>query len=220
MANNNNIYITLFTWFLILCIISLIFNLVYLLLKKKEYSKNGFVIGDHNLSTIKNWIGNRLNYILVAEDLEKEGNPIRGYIFVLSTEDIIKKVQQYCKETVFEDNYYKDIIDNGNFKYLIQVAVSKGYQSRGIGTTMFDKLFKEVTDPIISYVIKSPILNEISLYTHLKLGFAYMGTYIGKYKEVRGKEFENYQSFGLIYVKSKTPRKERHDILKLIDDII
>ena len=37
MADNNNIYITLFTLFLILSIVSLLINLIYFSLKKKEY---------------------------------------------------------------------------------------------------------------------------------------------------------------------------------------
>lgn len=38
MAHNNNIYITLFTWFLILSVISLLINIANFSLKKKEYS--------------------------------------------------------------------------------------------------------------------------------------------------------------------------------------
>ena len=37
MADNNNIYITLFTLFLILSIVSLLINLIYFSLKKKDY---------------------------------------------------------------------------------------------------------------------------------------------------------------------------------------
>ena len=188
--------------------------------QKMEYSKNGFLIGYHDINIIKNWIGNSLNKIFVIKNLENEENPIVGYTLILFTKEIIKEVQEYSNKMIFKDNYSTDIINNGNFNYLIQIAILKEYQKMGLGSKMFNMIFKEIKDPIISYVMKSPIVNKISLYTHLKLGFTYMGPYTGEYLGTKDGKFENFQSIGLIHRKSSSPMKEREDILKLMTEII
>jgi hypothetical protein len=68
--------------------------------------------------------------------------------------------------------------------------------------------------------LKSPILNEVSLYVHLKLGFSFMGTYKGDYPGTKDEKFENYQSIGLIHLKNSYSIKKRDDILKAIKEII
>lgn len=188
--------------------------------KKKQYSKNGFVIGYNNPETIKGWIKNSSNYIVVVKNIEKEENPVIGYCITLFNEEIITKIQEYSTEMVFKDDFSENIIKSGDFKYLIQIAVLKEYKNMGIGSKMFNTVFSEIQDPIISYVIKSPILNEISLYTHLKLGFTYMGNFNGRYSDTKDQEFKNYQSIALIHRKNPNPIDNRDKILKLMKEII
>ena len=188
--------------------------------EKEQFSKNGFVIGYHDLNNIKSWIKDEENNIFVVKNLDLEGNPIIGYTILLSNEYIIKEVQDYSKETRYNDDFSEEIIKSGEFKYLIQIAVSRDYQNFGFGSKIFNKIFKEMHDPIISYVIKSPILNQISLYIHLKLGFTYMGTFLGNYTGTKNDKFNDYQSIGLIHMNDAKPLQNKDDVLKLMKEII
>ncbi|MBD3230660.1 MAG: GNAT family N-acetyltransferase [Candidatus Lokiarchaeota archaeon] len=188
--------------------------------KKNYFSKNGFVIGYHTPQKIKKWIENNSNHIYVVKNIEKPENPIVGYCIILSTEDIIKKIQQYSTEMIFKDHFSYDIILSGNFKYLIQIAFLKDYKNMGLGSKLLHEIFNEIKVPLISYVIKSPILNQISLYTHLKLGFTYMGLYKGRYSETKDTEFKNYQSIGLIHRANSKLIQSHAEILKIMSEII
>jgi len=189
----------------------------YKKLKPKEIEKlsnEGFVIGQHTLPTLEEWIKNDKNYIIIAELKSEKVKEILGFILILGTEDIQELVKGYGKEVIFEKPTYKNIIFNEkDFLYLIQICVAKNFSHTGIGTKILNEGFKITNKPIISFIIKTPIQNRASLYFHLKNGFKYLGDYLGDYGN-----FENYSSIGLIYMKNNNP-KTKNDILNLIEYI-
>ncbi|TFF99733.1 MAG: hypothetical protein EU541_04170 [Promethearchaeota archaeon] len=178
----------------------------------ETYENEGFVIGDHSLEQVKEWIQNKKNIIVIARESNKPSNVI-GYSVILRTEEIKTEVRKYGEEVIFEDQKYKDLVFNEDFSYLIQIGVDKKNSNQGIGSKMLKEVFELVGTPIISFVIKTPIRNQVSLYVHLKNGFQYFGDYTGDYDS-----FEFYRSIGLIYMPGNSikPRKEVEDLMDYI----
>ncbi|MHA1672603.1 MAG: GNAT family N-acetyltransferase [Promethearchaeota archaeon] len=164
-------------------------------IERKEKENVGFVIGYHDKTVVQQWIGNSKNKIIIQyseSDFLKE-NAI-GYVLLLGEADIIKEVQGYAQDVNFINVKFRDSIKSGHFVYLMQIGISKFYQNKGFGSELMQYITKNTVVPIISFVIKSPLQNYPSLYTHIKNGFQYMGDYTGNYDE-----FEEYRSVGLIY---------------------
>ncbi|MFW9882004.1 MAG: GNAT family N-acetyltransferase [Candidatus Thorarchaeota archaeon] len=182
--------------------------------EKNNYRKKGYVIGNQNLKTIEKWVSNKDNIIIIASIDLNGMEKVVGYLLTLQTKEIQLHVQDYLKDMVNLDINLTRNLDK-SFSYLIQIAVDPTCINKGIGTKMFDELKKHLKRTVVSYVMKSPLLNEISLYTHLKAGFSHFGDYVGKYDE-----FKDYQSVGLmlpqsdIKIKSKPAKKVIIDRMK------
>jgi len=181
--------------------------------EKEKLTNEGFVIGQHSLQTLQEWIENDKNYIITAELRSGEDKEIIGFTLILGTEDIQDLVRTYAKQIIFEKETYKNIISKKDFLYLIQICVAKNFSNLKIGTKILDESFKLTNKAIVSFVIKSPIQNKASLYFHLKNGFRYLGDYLGDYGD-----FKNYNSTGLIYMQ-KYPPIMNSNILNLIEYI-
>ncbi|MHA1728635.1 MAG: GNAT family N-acetyltransferase [Promethearchaeota archaeon] len=162
---------------------------------RKRYSYSGFVIGVHSLEVIKKWINIKENFVYVVESMNKDKiqRKVTGYALVLGTPAFIKNVQKYAEDVQFIDVDAKNTIEQGNFVYLIQIAIKKEFQNKKIGSKLFRFIKENIQVPIVSFVIKNPLLNKPSLYTHLKNGYQFFGYYSGPYDN-----FLNYRSVGLI----------------------
>ncbi len=171
--------------------------------EKENYKKSGYVIGNQDLKTIKKWVSNKENIIIVAFINHDGKDTIVGYLLTLQTEEIQMQVQDYLKDMVNLDANLKKNLEEP-FSYLIQIAVDPDYINKGIGTKMFEELKKHLKRTVVSYVMKNPLLNEISLYAHLKSGFSHFGDYIGEYDD-----FKDYQSVGLMLPKSEINSKSK-----------
>jgi ribosomal protein S18 acetylase RimI-like enzyme len=186
-------------------------------LSKTEFNdlKNeGFVIGDHSIEQIEEWIMDEKNLILIAkEQSPKKPINVIGYTFILASDDIKQRVRGYGEDVAFETQEYENLLFKKDFVYLIQLAVSRNYENRGIGSKMLQNIYERVELPIISFIMKSPIPNEPSLYVHLKNGFDYFGDYLGEYNS-----FENYRSIGLVHSpgKKKRGKKEAKKLMEFI----
>ena len=168
--------------------------------KLEKLSKEGYIIGNHSEVDLEEMIQTPKNYIFVAKDKQIEsivGNII-AYSLILRTDEIIKEVQHYADQVDFTSTKAKKYIGDGNFIYLIQIAIKKGYSNQGIGSKIMNFSFKKIDVPIISFVMKSPLRNEISINFHLKNGFQHFGDYFGEYDG-----FPNYRSAGFIHFPKK-----------------
>lgn len=167
--------------------------------KRKEYANAGFIIGNHSLPKIKTWMKNPKNHIYVGIEKTSDSpkSHIFGYAFVLGISEIVDEVQGYAENVQFEMSQAKEIINSRAFKYLIQIGIDPNYQNLGLGSKLFQYFSSNESVPLISFVIKSPLTNRPSLYTHIKNGFEYMGEYSGEYGN-----FEDYRSVGLIKLPS------------------
>ncbi len=161
------------------------------------FANQGFVIGNHSIKKLENWISNKENSIYVVKSTKKEQDEIIGYALIMAEDKIIKEVQEYEKNIKFSEPEARSIIRSGSFIYLIQIAIKKEYHNQKIGSKLFQTICNEAKKPIISFVIKNPLENKPSLHIHQKNGFRLFGIYTGNYGN-----FSSYESYGLFY----TPR--------------
>ncbi|UYP44671.1 hypothetical protein NEF87_000956 [Candidatus Lokiarchaeum ossiferum] len=173
--------------------------------ERKRYANSGFVIGNHEIQVVENWIKDKRNVIILGNYKNTPTQPnIFAYSLLLGDDKIIDQVQKYAEDISFCSEKARTVINSRDFMYLIQIGISPSYHNLGYGSQLFQAGFSSTSCPIISFVIKSPIHNYPSLYAHLKNGYEYMGDYTGKYDQ-----FDNYRSVGLIYYPNSTlPTKE------------
>lgn len=151
---------------------------------------NGFVIGDHGLKQIQEWIQDRKNTIVIAKD----GDKVIGYIIILANPQIKKEVQGYADHMTFSDISVKDIIDSGDFNYAIQIAIRDGYKQKGVGSRLYKLAFSLCEKPIITFVVEHPIQNKPSIEFHERIGFKQVGVYNGGFGE-----FKDYKSICFLH---------------------
>lgn len=174
----------------------------------EKLANSGFVVGKFTKKRITDFLINENNCILVSMD--KSRKLLAGYILLISTDEIKEEVKGYSKDVLFEDSKYEKIFNSGNFTYLLQIAVDKAYQNQGIGSNILKTAYSLIDVPIISFIVKKPIRNVPSLYTHLKNGFEYIGDYIGDYAQ-----FKDYRSVGLMYIPGNKEKSKKQTLLDL-----
>lgn len=184
---------------------------------KAAFSRDGFVIGQHTISSLEKWMMDSKNAIVVVHSINSTINKktLIGFALVLSDKATIQKVQNYAKDVNFSDSKARNIIDTGKFAYLLQIGIKSEVQNQSIGSRLFDYIFANIQKAIISFVILDPISNQPSLYTHFKNGFTFFGYYTGPYSS-----FNNYRSVGFIHypiAMEKKPSKE--EILQQLNRI-
>ena len=69
------------------------------------------------------------------------------------------------------------------FIYLDQIAVDPKCHRNGIGKLIFQTAQQNFTDPVVSFIVKSPLDNIASAKWHEKVGFVHIATVDGKYKD-------------------------------------
>ena len=90
--------------------------------QKENYKNSGYVIGNQDLKTIKKWVSNKENIIIVATIDLNGKNGVVGYLLTLQTEEIQMQVKNYLIDMVnFDVNLKKNLEEA--FSYLIQIAV-------------------------------------------------------------------------------------------------
>lgn len=157
-----------------------------------QLMENGFVIGDHTDVDLLNWIEDSDARIYVARSSEEES--ILGFAIILEDDKTKEKINNYTNDMTIKNNKFMQIVKSEKFVYLIQILINKQFIGKGIGTALARYIIEKETKPIISYVIKQPIMNKASVYFHLKTGFEYVGTYNGEYGG-----FNDYQSICFLH---------------------
>ncbi len=71
------------------------------------------------------------------------------------------------------------------FIYLDQIAVDPKLHRNGIGKLIFQTAQQNFTDPVVSFIVKTPLDNVASAKWHEKVGFAHIATVDGKYKDTK-----------------------------------
>ncbi|MBD3350268.1 MAG: GNAT family N-acetyltransferase [Candidatus Lokiarchaeota archaeon] len=178
--------------------------------EKNEYSESGFVIGDHSIEEIKQWINSEMDQVYIVQKKNAEDS-VLAYLIILNDKEIHEEVKEYSKEINFNEDQHKKVIDSNEYVYLIQIAVSPSHQRQGIGSLLLNTAYQDINKPIISFVMKNPILNKASLSLHLRQGFDYMGEYFGSFGEFKG-----YKSIGLIHYPNNKTRNKK-DIINLMN---
>ena len=71
------------------------------------------------------------------------------------------------------------------FIYLDQIAVDPKLHRNGIGMLIFQTAQQNFTDPVVSFIVKTPLDNVASAKWHEKVGFTHIATVDGKYKDTK-----------------------------------
>ncbi len=71
------------------------------------------------------------------------------------------------------------------FIYLDQIAVDPKYHRNGIGKLIFQNALKNFTDPVVSFIVKTPLDNVASAKWHEIVGFSQIAKVEGNYKDTK-----------------------------------
>lgn len=82
------------------------------------FEENGYVIGTQSDRQIQNWLADKKNQIIVNYMNEKAKN-IVGFTYILGDQKTIDMVKGYSKDIEFTNSRYAELVNRGNFYYLL-----------------------------------------------------------------------------------------------------
>jgi ribosomal protein S18 acetylase RimI-like enzyme len=139
----------------------------------KDYSKNGFLLGDYSEKTFLK----DLNKIFIVA---KSESGLLGYLRVDNEVDKdFKKMDEHGDINWTNQEYKKSYYQNPHFE-IGAILVDSKFQNQGVGNILIDYAFASIISEIpksqdivtiFSFIMMEPIGNEASLRFHTKNGF-------------------------------------------------
>ena len=160
--------------------------------QRKELEDRGFLRKEVDEDFFIQLIQNVNNKVYVAKN--KRGDVI-GFATIYNNENNIKTIRKTLQNLHIKNKEILDLLLNEKrkFAYLDQISILPEFKRKGVGIAILEKALTEINIPLVSFIVKIPLMNKASVFWHENIGFELVGNGDGEYK---GKKFE-----WLIYIK-------------------
>ena len=154
--------------------------------QRESLEKKGFLRKEVGKKYYKKLIENPHVDIYIAK--EKNGD-ILGFASIHKQIYDVRQVRDVLGNLYTKNEKAREILlsEDKEFAYLDQISILPEYQRKGIGTEIFKQALKDISTPIVAFIVEVPLKNMASIYWHEHNGFFLEAISDGDYK---GKSFK------------------------------
>jgi L-amino acid N-acyltransferase YncA len=175
-----------------------IMNILQKLGKAEKDPVQGFLMHDYtrNYEDYRDKYARRLaelKYFFVAEQVEE----INGFLQAFSKEEWLREEPAWQEDTIWSPHFSRNLLEN--FVMINQTAILPGLTGKGLGSLLYEALFKELHEDGYTHVFAETIIapqpNLASLNFRIKHNYQLAGV---RYEKMQGTNFTTLVYYKLI----------------------